>query len=179
MKVSPGGSLGARVRGQTGERVQALVPSRPCALTPLCPPVLKCLCHNFLNGPIFNLLGQLESSQSALFSHGAQGCKGHEGVRGMRVQEITIQLNRGDWDDFNPYPANQNFRLLRLPPNSTKVLFHTFIHTLPTVTKLYATISSCTACQMYQKLHKIYYIFFHSFLRNFQSKIVNLSVNKI
>ena len=63
---------------------------------------------------------------------------------------------------INPYPADQNFRLLRLPPNITKVLFHTFIHTLPTVTKLYATISSCTACQTYQKLHKIYYIFFHS-----------------
>ena len=81
--------------------------------------------------------------------------------------------------EFNPYPADQNFRLLRLPPNSTKVLFHTFIHTLPTVTKLYATISSCTACQTYQKLHKIYYIFFTFFLHNFQSKIVNLSVNKI
>ena len=82
-------------------------------------------------------------------------------------------------NSINPYPADQNFRLLRLLPNSTKVLFHTFIHTLPTVTKLYATISSCTACQMYQKSHKIYYIFFHSFLRNFRSKIVDLSVNKI
>ena len=53
--------------------------------------------------------------------------------------------------DLNPYPADQNFRLLCLPPNSTKVPFHSFIHTLPTVTKLYPTISSCTACQTYQK----------------------------
>ena len=52
---------------------------------------------------------------------------------------------------LNPYPADQNFQLLRLPPNSTKVPFHSFIHTLPTVTKLYPTISSRTACQTYQK----------------------------
>ena len=71
--------------------------------------------------------------------------------------------------DWNPYPADQNFRLLHLPPNSTKVLFHMCIHTLPTVTKLYPTISSYTGCQAYQKSHKSFSVFIRNFLNNFQS----------
>ena len=39
-------------------------------------------------------------------------------------------------NSLNPYPTDQKFQLLLLPPNSTKVPFHTLIHTLPTVTKL-------------------------------------------
>ena len=73
------------------------------------------------------------------------------------------------WVYLNPYPADQNFRLLHLPPNSTEVLFHIFIHTLPTVTKLYPTISSYTGCQTYQKSHIIFFVFICNFLHNFQS----------
>ena len=76
--------------------------------------------------------------------------------------------------NINPYPADPNFRLLRLLPNITNVLYNTSIHTLPTVTKLYATISSCTACQMYQKLRipVIIYIFFAIFPIIFGPKLL-------
>ena len=71
-----------------------------------------------------------------------------------------------------PHPAEQIFWLLRLLPNSTKVFFYTFIHTLPTVTKFYPTISSCTACQTYQKSRKIHNFFGHNFCRIFGLKLL-------
>ena len=64
----------------------------PCALSPLCPLALlpwNGFAHNFLNNE------QLESSQSPLFSQGAQG---HKGMSMWGAQGLTLQLNRGDSD---------------------------------------------------------------------------------
>ena len=97
----------------------------------------------------------------------------HVTIVRFRQQKIYFQCHV-----LNPYPADQIFRLLCLPPNSTKVFFYTCIHTLPTVTKFYPTISSCTACQTYQKSRKIHNFFCHNFCRIFGLKLLNNSWNK-